>query len=225
MSMIERYRKRGGFVQLLNLIETTSGPKQEKFLKLIADESPAWEAEVRKKMLTLERMATWPTNFLMEFLPQIPAMAIGLAIHPLPADKREAFMKALSHMEKKKVEEFLNEKKPTAGEVAASQVRIINEVRASVSTGRLKFDKFDAALAIPEDIEEQLASGGGFSIPVSDKEVAQHFDAVPAGVPANLSEELTLLRKKVVQLMQDNTRLQQQNTEMKDKLEAIRKIA
>ena len=41
MSMIDRYKKKGGFLQLLNLLETTGGEKREKFLKMIAEENPA----------------------------------------------------------------------------------------------------------------------------------------------------------------------------------------
>jgi hypothetical protein len=99
---------------------------------------------------------------------------------------------------------------------------MINEVRSLVANGQLKFEHFDADMVIPENIEELLNSGPA---PVSDKDVAQHFDQVPQGIPSSLAEELNQLRKKVVQLIQENNRLTVANTELKEKIEAIKKIA
>ena len=65
MGMLDRYKKKGGFIQLLNLIETTASPKAEKFLKMIGEESPAWEAEIKKKVLSIDRLATWNQSYLM----------------------------------------------------------------------------------------------------------------------------------------------------------------
>ena len=44
--MIDRYKKKGGFIQLLNLLETSSKAKQDQFLGLISQESKIWESEL-----------------------------------------------------------------------------------------------------------------------------------------------------------------------------------
>lgn len=59
MGMLDRYKKKGGFVQLLQLIETSPSKKQEQFLGLIAEESPAWEDTLRKKILTIDKVYSW----------------------------------------------------------------------------------------------------------------------------------------------------------------------
>ena len=66
MSMIDRYRKKGGFVQLLNLIETMGKDKQEKFLKMIGDESPNWSVEIRKRLLSIDKILSWNPSYLAE---------------------------------------------------------------------------------------------------------------------------------------------------------------
>ncbi|MBX2994714.1 MAG: hypothetical protein KF681_07825 [Bdellovibrionaceae bacterium] len=229
MAMIDRYKKKGGFVQLLNLIETTAPAKAEKFLQMIAEESPVWEAEIRKKCISLDRMSTWNQTYLMEVFPRLTPNVIGTALSSLPEEKKQIFLGALAFSERRKVEDFLKEAKPQPGEVASCQMKIINEVRAMVSQGALKLDKVDAELAIPENIEDQLNSGMSPSASAKDIDVAFDSVAASAGVPASgggsSSEELMLLRKKIVSLTQENQLLKQQLQTMKDKLDTIRKAA
>jgi len=225
MSMIDRYKKRGGFLQLVQLIETTSSPKREQFLKMIADENPAWESAVKQKMLTIERMATWNASYLMEFFPTLPHMAIACGIHPFPEDKRTIFLSSLSFGDRKKVEAILKEHKPNSGEIASSQMKIIGEVRKMVAAGKLKFEKFDADLAIQEDIEEALRSGA--FITNINTDAATEADLAGAAPEGNTSSvggggEALALRRKVVALTQENTRLMKENKDLKEKLDSIR---
>jgi hypothetical protein len=222
MGMIDRYKKRGGFIQLLQLMETMGAVKREQFLKAIADESPTWEAAIKKRMLSIERMLTWNGSFLMEFVPQVPHMAIACAIHPLPPEKRSIFLSALAFGDRRKVEEILNSHVPNAGEIISSQMKMISEVRHMVSIGKMKFEKFDPELVIDEDIEEKLKSGS--FIELVDDHVAEMEAAgnIPAGVSAASKEELTALRRKIVALTQENSHLLRENKEMKDRLEAIK---
>jgi hypothetical protein len=226
MSMIDRYKKKGGFIQLLNLIETTGPEKRDKFLKLIGDESSAWEAEVRKKMLTLDRILSWNATYLAEILPRIPAMTLGALISSQPPEKQAIIMGIMSFSEKRKIEEFLKDKKPTSGEAGAAYMKLVSEIRGMVASGHLKFEKFDEELVVPENIEELL--NGAKSPLISSKEMSTavaNFEPVPAGTPSNLAEELTQLRKKIVSLSQDNIKLQQDLQQAKDKLDQIKKIA
>lgn len=236
MGMIDRYKKKGGFVQLVNLIETTATDKREKFLKMIADENPTWEAAIKQKMLTMDRMSTWNQSFLMEFMPQIPAMAVACAIYNMPDDKKAYFLAALPFAERKKVDDLIKEHKPNGGEVASSVNKIINEVRGMVATNKLKFEKFDEGLVIPENFEEQLASGAvSFASSSSSGSAANEPVDATASVAAatagasNASEELTMLRKKLVALTQETNFLKKENKELKDKVdvikEALKKIA
>ena len=142
MGMLDRYKKKGGFVQLLNLLETTGTEKREKFLKMIADENPAWESEIKKKMLTLERICSWNPSYLMEIFPRVPGQTIFAVISGLAPEKAQIFVGALPFAERKKAEDFLKEKKPTQGEVNSSSMRLMTEIRTMVEMGLLKFEKF-----------------------------------------------------------------------------------
>lgn len=223
MSMIERYKKKGGFVQLLNLIETTGKEKQDKFMKLIAEEAPNWEAEVRKKMLSLDKIATWNESYLAEIFPRIPAVQMAMLIGGLPEDKAQLFLKVLNFKERKAVDEILEDKKPTPAETSAGIMKLFAEIRKMVQEGSLKFEKFDESMVIPDDIEEKLASG---KTVMTHKEFQSiPVDAPPAGTPANVAEEMMQLRRKLVQMTQETVRLNQENTVLRDKLEQIKKIA
>ncbi len=225
MSMIERYKKKGGFVQLLNLIETTGKDKQEKFLKLIADENPAWESEVRKKMLSLDKVVGWNQTYLAEIFPRIPAVQMAMIIGGLTPDKAEIFKKVLDFKTRKACEDILTEKKPTPAETGTGITKLFGEIRKMIQEGSLKFEKFDESMAIGENIEEELNTG---RIQMSVKEIEVAVAAagpLPPGIPANIAEELNQLRRKLVQLTQENVRLTQENTGFRSKLDQIKKIA
>lgn len=232
MSMIDRYRKPGGFIQLLNLIETTGKDKQEKFLKMIQDENPTWETEIKKRLLTIDKILGWNPTYLAEIFPRVQPLQLAMVVGGLPKDKAEQFIKILTFKERKQVEEILKEKSPNPGETTAGIMKLFAEIRKMESEGTLRFDKFDPDMVIPEDIEEKL--GRGFSpsfvsdVPasssVSDPQVASTGPA-GGGIPANVAEEMTMLRRKLVQLTQENQRLSQDNSAMKDKLDQIKKIA
>lgn len=230
MSMIDRYRKKGGFVQLLNLIETTGKDKQEKFLKMIGDESPLWESEVRKRVLTVDKILSWNPTYLAEIFPRVPPLQLAMVVGGLPNEKAEHFMTVLTFRERRQVEELLKEKTPTSGETSSGLMKLFTEIRKMEAEGSLKFEKFDPEMVIPEDIEEKLGKGvsiASFSAPGGSFETtaAQGNSTTSAGIPSNVAEELTNLRRKLVQLTQENQRLTQENTSMREKLDQIKKIA
>jgi hypothetical protein len=166
----------------------------------------------------------------MEVLPRLTANVIGCAISPLPPDQRENFLKGMDFGERKKAEEYLKEAKPNVGEVFASQMKIISEIRKVVAEGVLKLEKVDPVLCVPDNIEEILDSGGsGLAqlIPADSgatNEVTNSGIALPAagGAP---SEEILALRRKVMALSQENIALKNQVQALQNKLEAIRKAA
>ena len=224
MSTIDRYKKRGGFLQLLILLETTGGEKREKFMKLIGDENPNWQIEIKKKMLSVEKICSWPSTYLMEIAPKLSVIQLASIVTAAPPDKSANFAASLGFKEKKGVDDLLKERAMTPVEINSSLMKLFSVVREMVASGALKFEKFDPDMVIPENIEEYLSNGGKPS--VSDKELEAHFPPPPPGAaPVQTSEELTQLRRKIVQLTQENYRLSQESQVLKDKLEQIKKIA
>lgn len=244
MSMIDRYKKKGGFVQLLNLIETMGKEKQEKFLKMIADETPIWESEIRGRMLSMDKILAWPSEYLAEVFPRMQAIQLGMIIGGLTAEKAAHFSKTLGFKEKRQIDELLKEKQPTPAETSGGIMKLFSEIRKMEAEGLLRFEKFAPELVIAQDIEEQLGKGirsqgsGQDPIPTQIQDPVQalapssvgkvaefNLAPPPPGLPPNIAEELTGLRRKLVQLTQENQKLQQDNSQMKEKLQQIRKIA
>ncbi len=231
MGMLDRYRKKGGFVQLLNLLETTEKAKKEKFLKMILDESPAWHDELQKKMMSLDRVTKWPQETLMEILPRMPFQQVGFAIFNFQPEAKEKFLKAVGG-DRRKIEDMWKEAAPNPAEISTCQVKLLSEVRKMAAEGQLKFETVDPEMVIQDNIEEKLNGGGGgggasLGGPAVSAEALAKVAAEPPppGIPAAVSEELVLLRKKVVVLAQENQKLAQQMQTLAGKLEQIRKIA
>lgn len=222
MGMIDRYRKKGGFLQLLNLIETTGKDKQEKFLKMIADENPAWEEQIRTKMLTLDRVLSWSHDTLSEIFHRMPPINTAMIVGGISPEKAQPVLNCLSPREKKSVEFALEGKTVTSGETLAAVMKLFTEIRKMAHDGIIKFEKIDPELLIPEDIEEQL---NHHRVIMSVQALEASSPEAPSQTPSNVVEELTLLRKKLVHLTQENQKLHMDNQQMREKLEQIRKIA
>jgi hypothetical protein len=231
MAMIDRYKKKGGFVQLLNVLETSGKDKQDKFLAVIAQESPNWEVELRKRILTLDKVLGWNPTYLAEIFPRIQPMFLAMIAGNLPPEKNELFMKVLTHREKKGVEDVLKEKKPTPAETSAGIMKLFAEIRKMEQEGTLKFDKFAPDMTIPDNFEESLGKGGGGSMAMPSSSgsgpalAAVSSAPPPAGTPAEVAEEISALRRKIVQMNGELQKLMHDNHSMKEKLDQIRKIA
>ncbi len=59
MSILARYRKPGGFKQLLQLIETSQPVKQAKLLEVVAKEDPKWADLIKAKRINPEMVLSW----------------------------------------------------------------------------------------------------------------------------------------------------------------------
>ncbi|MEM7645745.1 MAG: hypothetical protein AAF203_02445 [Pseudomonadota bacterium] len=64
MSVLARYRKPGGFRQLLQLIETSQPAKQAKLIEVIQREDPHWARLIEKKKITCEMVLKWDADHL-----------------------------------------------------------------------------------------------------------------------------------------------------------------
>lgn len=65
MSVLARYRKPGGFKQLLQLIETSQPVKQEKLLEVVEKEDPRWAEMIREKKITPAMVLSWKPDHLV----------------------------------------------------------------------------------------------------------------------------------------------------------------
>ena len=105
MSMLSRYRKSGGFKQLLMLIETCGKQKQENFLKLIEAEDAKWAQAVKTKMLSMEKILSWDAEVLAEIFSRVQDLTMATAMHGLTEDDWKKISSTFSHSQIRKLEE------------------------------------------------------------------------------------------------------------------------
>ena len=232
MGMLDRYKKKGGFVQLLTLIETSGKQKQEQFLGLIAQENAVWEAALKKKLLTTEAIFHWPAEHRSEVFSRVQPLTLATALHGMPKEKMDEVLNCISQSEKRKLEQVMSEINPTPAEKGTCLMKIINETRGFIAGGILKIEKIDPDLVIPENIEEQLSHQTVEMAvgPLANGSLEQVSVEVPKFEPKTAGadhskEELLFLRSKVNQLASDNASLKHEVIVLRGKLDQIRKIA
>lgn len=216
MSMIDRYKKKGGFLQLLNLMETCGTQKQEKFLKMIEDEDPRWAEAVKTKMITVKRIFSWDDNTTAEIIGTLNDMTISLTMFGVEPEIKEKILKTLNHSRKRKIEEDMAERKPSPAEISTAFVQVLTQVRKMIADGFLYLEKIDAALVVNAEFEDQLLIGGGGG-PVKSTQVDV--------LAIHETKDMETLKKKVFELKQENDALREKLNYAENKLSQIRKIA
>ena len=235
MGMVDRYKKSGGFVQLLQVLETCGPKKYDQFMNIINEEDPSWADAIKDKMLSFEKILNWKPEVLLEVLANVNSLAFATALKGLAPAAQEKFLSALSNQEKRRLEQQLADMKPTPVEISSCVMKVISETRGLLTAGTLKASKVDSALVIPENFEDKLASAPAKGSLLSSD--AMFGDEIPFAVTATPgasggfipgsggSIELDKLQKKMVVLVREVQTLKQENSVMKDKLEKIKKIA
>lgn len=231
MGMLDRYKKKGGFFQLLQLLETSPAAKREQFLGLIAAESPAWEEALRTRILTVNRIYGWDPQYLAEIFSRIPTQTAGYALHGSPQEHIDKVLSGLPSISKRKITDVIAEVNPTVPEKSTCMARILTEVRGYIGQGIIRLEKVDPDLHIPENIEE-LLSHSYVGAPIYDHEAAKK-DGKPAIVgeaeemqtDSGIQQENDFLKRKVNQLSSEVNALKHENSVLKDKLSQIKKIA
>ena len=239
MSMLARYKKTGGFVQLLALIEGFGQQKREKFLEMIDQENPTWSRALKDKMLSVERIMGWPDQVVIEIFKSLPIKNMAVAIAGLKPDQLPKIMQFFTPSDKRKMDDALAGETPKPEEISSSLVKVIEVTRKMIKEGELRPDKFDMGLVIPEDFESSLESAHaqnpagpvgsslGSSEPTATGAVL-NFDLkakVPEGLDPKAMADYANLQKTASQLAKDNKTLRDENKTLKEKLDQIRRIA
>lgn len=151
--MLARYKKPGGFEQLLQLIETCSPKKQESFLKLIQAESKNMSDLIVEKMLTVDKILNWDQQYVIEITTQVPIKVLAFCLYGKSAPVVQKATATFTHMQKQEITTMMTEKKPTVGELEAAYNKLIQTVRQLHSQKRIRLEKIDPKLDIPQDLK------------------------------------------------------------------------
>ena len=212
MGMLLRYQRPGGFIQLLQLIETCGKQKQDSFLNIIESEDPRWAHAVREKMLSMERIFSWDDNAIAEIFARMSLLTLATAMHGLSQEHIDRFLKTFSHAQKRNLDDLFNAKTPPAAEISAAFLKILQEARAMMIQGYLKVEKFAPQLLIPENYEESLIGN------VEKKVRAQPAPKVETKstpTPSTEPSQVQVLQNKIRQLHDENAKLKAELSELK----------
>jgi len=235
MSMLSRYQKSGGFIQLLQLIETCGKQKQDNFLNIIEGEDPRWAQTIKEKMLTVEKVVHWDESVLAEIAARLQPLSLATLLHGLKKEDGERFLKTFTHAQKRIIEDLFASKKPTPAEINSAYMKVLQEVRYMITHAFIRIDKFAPEMVIPEDIEETLGKAHGIPTPHIVAHQTRHQPAARSlehdhhasthGDPHANSDELNQLRSQVTSLAHENETLKNELRIARDKLMQIKKIA
>lgn len=243
MGMLDRYKKKGGFNQLLNLLETSNKTKQDQFLNLIQQENPNWEEALKKRILTIDKIIAWDKESTSEIITRVQPLTLAVALRHFSEEKRDSILNVLTQGEKRKIQNLVSETNPNPAEIATCISKIVTEVRTLVQQGIIKLEKIDPEIAIPENIEDLLSQKSQLNFinfekpaetkaaPDGDAETTLDFSGASRNKPVieekheTSKDELEFLKRKVNTLVQENGQLKQELAVIRNKLEQIKKIA
>jgi hypothetical protein len=251
MAMLDRYKKTGGFVQLLILLETSGKQKQQKFLEIIRQEDARWAAALTAKMVSLERVLSWNESALSEITGAMLEINLASLLHALSIQQRELILASLGSIKRKKVLDFHEASEANPAEIAVSVGKMLETVRKLSQDGTLRFERIDPSMQIEDDIENKLRQGmpiegvnfknepelgnssSSTDLDSSNKSALRLVNGSDGKTAADtlskssgtVDPELIAMRKKVAQLQGENATLRHELSVAQQKLEQIRKIA
>lgn len=228
--MLTRYKKSGGFLKLVKLLEGFGSEKRDKFLGLVEEEDRVWAKALKSKLLNRELIMSWDEQLISNIIQRMHEKNIAAMVHGLDEPGKTKIFALLGHADKRRLNSAVEEMKPTSGEITSAFGKLIEETREMISTGALRIDKFAPQLVIEEDIEEKLSS-------------SEHFDPDKGGLDFGMAEHLgggaaalgglgpvdtkayDELKRKVINLQKEVNSLRKDNKVMSEKLVQIKKIA
>ena len=152
MSTLARYRKPGGFKQLLILIETSTTAKREQLLKIVGQEDKRWAEELTKRMITAQKIFLFPSEAIEKIMQTIPEQTWPKGLFHMNEEERQKLLVALLQFlpvhKQKAVQDYIATLKPTPGEIEAAHSLMVKKARELQAAGELKLEKFDASLVM-----------------------------------------------------------------------------
>jgi len=238
MSSLQRYKKTGGFTQLLSLIESFPPQKKEKFLEVVEAESPVWAQALREKMLTLERIFSWPDSVVADVFRQVSAKTMAFFIFGCTNEQKVRFKLYFSAAELRRMDDLLTQSTPKTEEVSSTHMKVVETARRMITDRELTLDSFDPGLIIPEDFEATLelqekptpsgrrsASAMNSNLHAVAANQSASATAIMSVTGSVSASELAQLQNTLNMVLRENRMLKEELKLLHDKLDQIRRIA
>lgn len=215
MSMLNRYKKTGGFVQLVSLIETLGPAKQEKFLSMIQGEDAAWMEAVKQKMLTIDKIFSWSEDTISEIVRRMPTKSLASALKGLKEDQVKKAYALMSNSEKRKIEDEMSSLSDKPEEAQANVLKLIETTRKMIIDTDLRVDSFAPEMIIEEGIEAKLAAA-----PTKNAKPTAVKEVTPP-----ITTSVVQLQNMVAALTRENNQLKSELQLLKQQLEQRKRSA
>lgn len=226
----------------MSLIESFAAPKQEKFLNLVEQENPTWGRALREKLISVPRMLGWPSATLAEIVPKVNVNILSIALHGLKPEEIDRFLGGLPASERRKINSEYETAKPQPHEIATTHVKLIEAVRRMISEGELRLEVVDPGAIINEKVEEALLQSATFvrgelepqelgseGFERSQELVKDAVKDISSGARqvdnGKMVTEMKSLQALILNIQKENKALKSEIKILKDRLDAIRKIA
>ncbi len=130
MSILARYRKPGGFKQLLQLIETSQPVKQEKLLEVVEKEDPAWADLIRQKKITGPMILDWDSSHLVIIFEHMNPQHCACIFKHLGNDQLKGYINMFQAEKYRDLKNMVDDgRDPTESEIVAASNHMIETVR------------------------------------------------------------------------------------------------
>jgi len=145
MSMLARYKKAGGILELVKLIEDSGEPKRSQLLNMIRTEDPQFAAMVEGRLFSYEQLRTLPENTLAEIIAATPPKFVAVALSGENAEFVTLCEKCLGKAfnEYKMEKETLASQAPTPAQIEAAQRKLVGSARKLEAEGAIKLPGSD----------------------------------------------------------------------------------
>lgn len=148
MSILNRFRKKGGFNQLLLLLESCDPTKQKNLLSLVAKEDPGWAYLFKLKTITFEKLIGFDDQLWLDLIPHLNHKVIGDFIAHLEPKQKSRFLILLDYSSQRIVSQMLIEKTPTVAQQGTAFIKIVQTVRELEDKKIINFVHYDPSLVI-----------------------------------------------------------------------------
>lgn len=147
MSLLNRYRRKGGFENLLKLVESSTPSKQEQLLKLIEEEDSSWAEMIRVKSLSMDKIFSWEPQYLKDIIYRVKPRILGISLIGQSKEIHEKVAACMPEIKWVEVSDYLGDKFGP-GEIHAAQNQVIATTRELVEDGYIRFEDVDPKLVL-----------------------------------------------------------------------------
>jgi hypothetical protein len=159
--MLARYKKGGGIVELVKLIEDSAEPKRTQLMTMIRNEDPEFAAKVDARLFSFEKIKSLPEDVLAEIIATTPVKFVAMAIWGETSEFVTLCERCLgkNYNEYKSEKETLTATPPAPGQIEAARRKVIAEARKLESSGAIKLPYSDGGG--PGSSSDPAAPGSG----------------------------------------------------------------